>query len=283
MTTENSKYIEYFLNEDYLKNQKEAWEERFGPQVNNFSYTFVVHVIPDKEKKDIEREFYVVFELSYGKLKYNIVYDTKPKKLNIGWIWSGTPEKWKLAFKEGQFSPLKKSLKISQFRNLNMNAIVQLNSRFFGHLFAYARDFGYIEGESLERASQETKVDSVQQKEPIQKKDPELIKQEIQNIISKINNEGWKPDLGRQLGYCYFDLGNLEKAEEEFFKYLSETKNNDIPAFIFMKWASENTEAMNLLMSKSGAKDVNIANFSPDDMKQMYEDAKKNYLKRFEN
>lgn len=30
MNTENSKYIEIFLNEDYLKKQKEAWEERFG-------------------------------------------------------------------------------------------------------------------------------------------------------------------------------------------------------------------------------------------------------------
>ena len=235
MTTENSKYIDYFLNEDYLKKQKEAWEERFGPQVNNFDYTFIVHVIPDKEKKDLDREFYVVFNLSYGRLNYNIVYDTKPKKPKIGWIWSGNPEKWKLTFKTKLFSNLKKSLKISQFSKLNMNAIIQLNGTFFGHLFAYARDFGYIEGESLEKALQEEDADSIQQKEPIQKKDPELLNQEINTLNSKINDGGWLPDLGRQLGYCYFKLGNLEKAEEEFFKYLSETKKDDIPAFIFMK------------------------------------------------
>ena len=250
--------------------------------MKNINYTFIVHVIPDKKKEDLDREFYVVFELSYGRLNYNIVYDTKPKKLKIGWIWSGEPEKWKLTFTTKQFSNLKKSLKIAQFHNLNMNAIIQLNGTFFGHLFAFARDKGYIEGESYEKALEESAADALPEREPMQKRDPKVLNQEISSLNSKINDGGWQPDLGRQLGYCYFELGNLEKAEEEFFKYLTETKKDDVPSIIHTKWMLDKAESMDLIMSSPDSGDKTVASFSPEDMKKMYEEAKKNYFKEFE-
>jgi len=274
MSSENTRYVSYFLNEDYLKKSKEMWEVRFGEQAKNIDYTFINHVFPDKTKKDIDREFYVEFKLSHGKLDYNIVYDITPKKMKLAWIWSGEPKQWKKSYKTGQLKPLKRTVKLSDIKKFGVETIMRLNARFYGHSYAVARDFGFIEGES---------TPTIQEPKPLDKKDPEKLKQDINKISLEIERNGWQPNLGNQLGWSYFDIGELDKAEAEFFKYLEVTKKQDVPAFIFMKWLAKNAENVSLMAGQSGIPDQALANFTPEEMLEMYEEGRKNYLKQFQN
>ncbi|MFX1363958.1 MAG: hypothetical protein ACFFCE_13735 [Promethearchaeota archaeon] len=273
MGTENSKYVNYFLNQEFLKKSKEMWEERFGSQAKDIDYTFISHVLPDKAKKDIDREFYVEFKLSHGKLEYNIVYDTTPQKMKLAWIWSGEPKKWKKAFQTGQLKPLKRTVKLSDVKKFGVEAIVRLNSLFFGHTFAIARDFGFLEGES---------TPAIQESQLIEKKDSVQIKQDISNLSLEIENSGWTPDLGHKLGWNYFNIGDIEKAEAEFNKYITATKKQDVPAFILMKWLVENAENVSLMTNQSDGLDQVIGSFTKEEMMEMYEEGKNNYLKQFQ-
>jgi len=273
MPSENTPYVNYLKNEEYLKTLKEQFEGRYGDQLTHINYTYIVHVKPEKEIIDIDREFYVKFTIMRGKVEYEVVYDTKPKKLKVGWTWHGEPERWKKFFKTGEFKHLKQSVKISQFQRLNMDAIKQLSSIFFGSILAIARDFNFIEGEVPGESPEP---------EEREKKPPEQLRKEIEEINAKINNEGWVPALSHDLAWAYFDLGDLEKAEAEFFKYFDETKSQDIPGFIFCKIAAVRGEKIDLIMGSTAKPDEHVINLPKEELMEAYEQAKESYLKGFQ-
>jgi len=238
------------------------------------NYPFIAHVVPDKEGIDIDREFYVLFTIRGGTLDYEVVYDKKPKKLKVGWGWRGTPEKWKKFFTTGAFKPLKRFVKASQFQRINMDAVMQLNGIFFGSVLAIARDFNFIE---LERPAESPEP------EEIQKKPPEQLRKEIEVLKAKINNDGWNPTLGHDLGWNYFDLGELDNAETEFFKYFDATKKGDtLPGFIFCKIAAVRGDDIKLIGGSSTNPEEISIKLSKEELMETYEEAKKNYLKGFE-
>jgi hypothetical protein len=224
--------------------------------------------------KDIDHQFYIIFSLNRGKLDYEVVYDKKPKKLKVGWTWHGEPERWKNFFKTGEFKHLKKSVKISQFQRINMDAIQQLTGIFFGSILAIARDFNFIEGEEPK---------SSPEPEEREKKPPEQLRKEIEELNAKISNEGWSPGLSHDLGWNYFDLGDLDKAETEFFKYFDATKKGDtLPGFIFCKIAATRGDDIKLIGGSSANPEEISINLSKEELMETYEEAKKNYLKNFE-
>ncbi|MFX1457535.1 MAG: hypothetical protein ACFFDB_19370 [Promethearchaeota archaeon] len=115
------------------------------------------------------------------------------------------------------------------------------------------------------------------------KKDPDKVKKQIDKISLKIEKKGWTPALGNKLGWAFFDIADIDEAEKEFYKYLDTTKKQDVPGFIFMKWLAENAESARLMANQPGIPGQVLASFSREEMLEMYEEGKKNYLKNFQD
>ncbi|MBD3213731.1 MAG: hypothetical protein GF311_14065 [Candidatus Lokiarchaeota archaeon] len=109
------------------------------------------------------------------------------------------------------------------------------------------------------------------------------LQKKIDKQLQKIGKKGWKPKLGVKLGDLYYDNGDLNNAEMEYFKYLDATKSQEnVPSWIYMKWAAENSDQLDIKAGGPGGDLGTFMSFSPKNMMAMYEMGKENYLKKHE-
>ncbi|MFX0101396.1 MAG: zinc ribbon domain-containing protein [Candidatus Hodarchaeota archaeon] len=267
-------HIAFFINEVFLKKAKNLWETHFGKNYTDFEYTFVIHVIPDKKKKELNEQFYVEFTLSKGNFDYRVVHGETPVKPKQGISWRGDPSQWKKAINTGSLSHVKLDIDVMQFaEGGQMERIMQLLQLFGGHLFSIAKQFGFLEKGS----NQELIMETMEKKEPI---DPEKVKADIQRLKSEIEASGWNPQRGKALGECYFNIGLLDDAEREYCKYLDATNATDVPVLMFFKWSMMKGGTLNLNVGMPGGLSDAVGSVTPEKIKELYEMGRVAYLKR---
>ena len=111
-------------------------------------------------------------------------------------------------------------------------------------------------------------------------KEVQKFQKKVNKLVQQLEKKGWNAKLGFKLAELYFDMGELDKAEEQYFKYLDQTGNDDAPMWIYMKWLAQKGNRLEIGVGGPKGLGGPLLSSSPEQMMKMYEMGREGYLKR---